>query len=105
MGPKLAKSELSILKKDDWTTSNTLKDADFTDIVAVNKQASTIYLASFNKGLAKMTGLNLDEIYNETNSSLQKRAIYDDWIEVGEFNLTARVICGAPIRKHLNQYL
>ena len=81
--PSWQKSELSILKKDDWTTSNTLKDADFTDIVAVNKQASTIYLASFNKGLAKMTGLNLDEIYNETNSSLQKRAIYDDWIEVG----------------------
>ena len=30
-----------------------------------------------------MTGLNLDGIFNETNSSLQKRAIYDDWIEVG----------------------
>lgn len=81
--PSWHKSELSILKKDNWTTSNVLKDADFIDIVAVNKRESTTYLASFNKGLAKMTGLNLDEIYNEVNSSLQKRAIYDDWIEVG----------------------
>ena len=81
--PRWHKSELSVLKKDDWTTSNTLKDADFIDVVAVNKRGSTIYLASFNKGLAKMTGLNLDEIYNETNSSLQKRAINNDWIEVG----------------------
>ena len=81
--PSWHKSELSILKKDNWTTSNVLKDADFVDIVAVNKRESTTYLASFNKGLAKMTGLNLDEIYNEVNSSLQKRAIYDDWIEVG----------------------
>ena len=30
-----------------------------------------------------MTGINLDVIYDETNSSLQKRAIYDDWIEIG----------------------
>lgn len=81
--PSWLKSELSILKKDDWTTSNALNDADFVDVVAVNKQGATTYLASFNKGLAKMTGLNLDEIYNETNSSLQKRAIYDDWIEIG----------------------
>ena len=68
--PSWLKSELSILKKDDWTTSNALNDADFTDVVAVNKQGATTYLASFNKGLAKMTGLNLDEIYNETNLSL-----------------------------------
>ena len=81
--PSWHKSELSILKKDDWTTSNAIKEADFTDIVAVNKRGSTTYLASFNTGLAKMTALNLDEIYNETNSSLQKRAIHDDWIEVG----------------------
>ena len=81
--PSWHKSELSILKKDDWITSNTLKDAGFRDVVAVNKRGSTTYLASFNKGLAKMTGLHLDEIYNETNSSLQKRAIHDDWIEVG----------------------
>ena len=81
--PRWHKSELSVMKKDDWTTSNTLKDADFIDVVAVNKRGATTYLASFNKGLAKMTGLNLDEIYNETNSSLQKRAINDDWIEVG----------------------
>jgi len=81
--PRWHKSELSVMKKDDWTTSNTLKDADFIDVVAVNKRGPTTYLASFNKGLAKMTGLNLDEIYNETNSSLQKRAINDDWIEVG----------------------
>ena len=81
--PRWHKSELSILKKDDWTTSNTLIDADFIDVVAVNKSGSTTYLASFNKGLAKMTGLDLDVIYNETNSSLQKRAIHDDWIEIG----------------------
>lgn len=82
--PSWHKSELSILKKDDWTISNNLVDADFIDIVAVNKSGPTTYLASFNKGLAKMTGLELDMIYNETNSSLQKRAIHDDWIEIGE---------------------
>lgn len=81
--PGWQKGELSILKKDDWTASNALNNADFTDIVAVNKRGPTTYLASFNKGIAKMTGLDLDVIYNETNSSLQKRAIYDDWIEVG----------------------
>ena len=81
--PNWHKSELSTLKKDDWTTSNTLINADFIDVVAVNKIGPATYLASFNKGLAKMTGLNLDVIYDETNSSLQKRAIYDDWIEIG----------------------
>ena len=58
-------------------------DANFIDVVALKKQGSTTYLASFNVGIAKMTGLNLEEVYNETNSSLQKRAIHDDWIEVG----------------------
>tara|TARA_B100001093_G_scaffold476293_1_gene502531 strand:- start:19364 stop:21628 length:2265 start_codon:yes stop_codon:yes gene_type:complete len=82
--PRWHKSELSILKKDDWTTSNVLKDEDFIDIVAVNKRGPTTYLASFHKGLAKMTGLDLDVIYNETNSSLQKRAVANpDWIEIG----------------------
>ncbi len=81
--PIWQKSELSILKKDNWTVSNALKEEDFSDIVSVAKRGPTTYLASFNKGLAAMTGLNLDEIFNETNSSLQKRAIHDDWIEVG----------------------
>ena len=81
--PRWHQSEVSILKKDDWTSSNTLMDANFRDVVALKKQGSTTYLASFNVGIAKMTGLNLEEVYNETNSSLQKRAIHDDWIEVG----------------------
>ena len=88
--PSWHKSELSILKKDDWTTSNNLFDADFIDIVAVNKSGPTTYLASFNKGLAKMTGLDLDVIYNETNSSLQKRAIHDDWIEIGSIQFDSK---------------
>ncbi len=81
--PSWHRSELSILKKDDWTTSNSLIDADFIDLVAVTKNGASTYLASFNKGLAKMTGLNLDVIYDETNSSLQKRAGVNDWIEIG----------------------
>ena len=81
--PSWHRSELSILKKDDWTTSNSLIDADFIDVVAVTKKGASTYLASFNKGLAKMTGLNLDVIYDETNSSLQKRAGGNDWIEIG----------------------
>ena len=81
--PSWHQSEVSILKKDYWTSSNTLMDANFIDVVALKKQGSTTYLASFNVGIAKMTGLNLEEVYNETNSSLQKRAIHDDWIEVG----------------------
>ena len=81
--PIWQKSELSILKKDNWTISNALKEEDFSDIVSIAKRGPKTYLASFNKGLAAMTGLNLDGIFNETNSSLQKRAIHDDWIEVG----------------------
>ena len=81
--PSWHQSEVSILKKDYWTSSNTLMDANFIDVVALKKQGPTTYLASFNVGIAKMTGLNLEEVYNETNSSLQKRAIHDDWIEVG----------------------
>ena len=81
--PSWHRSELSILKKDDWTTSSSLIDADFIDVVAVTKNGASTYLASFNKGLAKMTGLNLDVIYDETNSSLQKRAGGNDWIEIG----------------------
>lgn len=81
--PSWHRSELSILKKDDWTTSNSLIDADFIDVVAVTKNGASTYLASFNKGIAKMSGLNLDVIYDETNSSLQKRAGVNDWIEIG----------------------
>ena len=81
--PSWHQSEVSILKKDDWTSSNTLMDANFIDVVALKKHGPTTYLASFNVGIAKMTGLNLEEVYDETNSSLQKRAIHDDWIEVG----------------------
>ena len=82
--PSWQKSELSILKTDDWTASNTLITNDFIDVVAVNKNGSSTYLASFSKGIAKMTGLNLEVIYDETNSSLQKRANVNDWIEIGD---------------------
>ena len=58
--PSWHQSEVSILKKDDWTSSNTLMDANFIDVVALKKQGSTTYLASFNVGIAKMTGLNLE---------------------------------------------
>ena len=103
--PSWHKSELSILKKDAWTTSNVLRDADFIDVVAVNKRGAVTYLASFNKGLAKMTGLNLDMIYNETNSSLQRRAIHDDWIEIGAIQFDSEETYGAQTPKLMSHYL
>ena len=82
--PTWLKSELSVFKSDNWTSSNILIDQDFIDVVAVNKNESSIYLASWQKGIAQMTAGNLDVIYNETNSSLQKRALHDDWINIGD---------------------
>lgn len=82
--PTWTKSELSILKTDDWSSTNDLLAQEFKDVVAINQKAGVTYVASWQKGLAKMTGTALEEIYNETNSSLQKRAIHEDWVNIGD---------------------
>ena len=82
--PTWTKSELSTLKTDNWSLTDNLIAQEFTDVVAINKDDAVTYVASWHNGLAKMIGTELDVIYNETNSSLQKRAIHEDWINVGE---------------------
>ena len=82
--PSWTKSELSILKTDDWSLTNGLIEQDFEDAGAINQNAGVTYVASWQKGLAKMIGTELDVIYNETNSSLQKRANHEDWMEIGD---------------------
>jgi len=82
--PAWAKRELSILKTDDWSLSNGLIAQEFGDVVALNQNAGVTYAASWQDGIAKMNGTEIEVIYNETNSSLQKRAVYDDWMEIGD---------------------
>jgi streptogramin lyase len=82
--PTWTKRELSILKIDDWSSTNELIEQEFEDVVAINQNDGVTYAASWQDGLVKMNGTEVEEIYNETNSTLQKRAVYDDWIEVGD---------------------
>ena len=82
--PTWVKRELSIFKVDDWSSSNGLIEQEFEDVVAINQNAGVTYAASWQDGLAKMNGTELEMIYNETNSSLQKRAVHEDWIKIGD---------------------
>lgn len=82
--PSWHKREISMLKSDLWSMSTNLLSTGFQDVVAINQHGGDTYLASWQSGLAKMKGVNLEAIYNETNSSLQKRAVYEDWIEIGD---------------------
>jgi len=82
--PTWQKSELSILKNDLWSTSKTLVDNGLMDIVAINQHEGYTYIASWQKGIAKLAGTEWETLFDENNSSLQKRAIHNDWTNIGD---------------------
>ena len=82
--PTWQKSELSILKNDLWSTSKTLVDNGIMDIVAINQHEGYTYIASWQKGIAKLAGTEWETLFDENNSSLQKRAIHNDWTNIGD---------------------
>lgn len=81
--PTWSKNELSILKADTWTQTNTLVSNNILDPVDVLKRGNITYVASWQSGLAKLENKELSELYTEENSSLQKRHPHDDWINIG----------------------
>ena len=87
--PTWNKTEPSWLAIDEWGIATSFLEEDFTDIVALNKRGEEIYFASWHNGLAKMVNQQI-EIYNETNSSLQKRAIYEDWMLIGDIQFDSK---------------
>ena len=87
--PTWNKTEASWLAIDDWGIATSFLEEEFTDIVALNKRGEETYFASWHNGLAKMVNQQI-EIYNETNSSLQKRAIYEDWILIGDIQFDSK---------------
>jgi len=82
--PTWQKREVSILRSDDWSTSTDLVAMGLQDLVAVNQNKGQTYVSSWQRGLAKISDGRVDVIYDETNSSLQKRAVYEDWMEIGD---------------------
>lgn len=82
--PTWKSREVSVLKSDTWTTSINLAEMGLKDLVAVNQNKGKTYVASWQRGLAKINNGSVEVIYDETNSSLQKRAVYEDWMEVGD---------------------
>ena len=82
--PTWTKSELSILNEDLWSTSNTISDYEILDIVAINQYNGYTYIASWQNGVAKLARTELEAFYDTENSSLQKRAIHEDWINIGD---------------------
>ena len=82
--PTWTKSELSILKEDLWSTSNTILDNDIMDIVAINQHEGHTYIASWQNGIVSLVGTDWETLFDTNNSSLQKRAIHEDWINIGD---------------------
>jgi ligand-binding sensor domain-containing protein len=93
--PTWSKSEISMLKKDNWSHTNTLIENEILDPVAVAKRGSKTYVASWQSGLAELENNELIILYNETNSSLQSRAVHEDWTNIGaiEFDSYGNLWC------------
>ena len=88
--PTWSKHELSVLKSDVWLSSSDMVENGFEDIVAINQNQGQMYVASWQDGVAKMNGLEVELIYDESNSSLKKRTEYEDWIEVGDIQFDSK---------------
>lgn len=93
--PTWSKSELSILRGDYWSNTNVLYENEFWDPIALNQHNNQIYVASWQKGLAAVNETTQFILYNESNSSLQSRAIHNDWTNVGaiEFDSDGNLWC------------
>ena len=96
--PTWSRSELSILKTDDWTNTSTLINNSVLDPVDVVVNGNISYVASWQDGLAVLVDNELSVLFNETNSSLQKRYPHNDWLNVGEikFDSEGNLWCTNP---------
>ena len=93
--PTWSRSEISMLKKDNWSHTNTLLENDIRDPVAIAKNGTQTYVASWQKGVAELVYNDLSILYDETNSSLQSRANHGDWTNIGavEFDSDGNLWC------------
>ena len=93
--PTWSKNELSILKNDFWSQTSTLLENKIHDPVAIAQRGNKTYVASWQKGLAELENNELSILYNNTNSSLQKRFPHEDWINIGaiEFDSEGNLWC------------
>jgi ligand-binding sensor domain-containing protein len=88
--PTWNKQEISMHTSDIWQQTTFLKEMDLSDVVSVNQYGGYTYAASWQQGLIKMKEFNLETIYNEANSTLQKRAVYNDWINIGDLQFDSQ---------------
>ena len=82
--PTWNRQEISRHYLDSWQKTAFLEDLELSDVVAVNQQGKDTYAATWKHGLIKIKDFSLETIYNETNSSLQKRAVNNDWVNIGD---------------------
>lgn len=93
--PTWTKNEVSILKTDDWSATNTLLENEIWDIVAINQDQNKTYIASWQKGLVELDYTDWNTLYDESNSTLQSRAEHNDWVNIGDiqFDSEGNVWC------------
>jgi len=93
--PTWSKNELSILKNDFWSHTSTLLENEIHDPVAIAQKGNITYVASWQDGLAELENKELSILYNNSNSSLQKRFPHDDWTNIGalEFDSQGNLWC------------
>ena len=93
--PTWSKNELSILKNDFWSHTSTLIENEIHDPVAIAQKGNITYVASWQDGLAELENKELSILYNNSNSSLQKRFPHDDWTNIGalEFDSQGNLWC------------
>ena len=93
--PTWSKNELSILKNDFWSHTSTLLENEINDPVAIAQKGNITYVASWQDGLAELENNELSTLYNNSNSSLQKRFPHDDWTNIGaiEFDSEGNLWC------------
>ena len=93
--PTWSKNELSILKNDFWSHTSTLLENEINDPVAIAQKGNITYVASWQDGLAELENNELSILYNNSNSSLQKRFPHDDWTNIGaiEFDSEGNLWC------------
>ena len=93
--PTWSKNELSILKNAFWSHTSTLLENEIHDPVAIAQRGNITYVASWQAGLAELENKELSILYNNSNSSLQKRFPHDDWTNIGalEFDSQGNLWC------------
>ncbi len=81
--PTWSKNEVSTLINDSWTHTTRLVENGIHDPVAIVKKENITYIASWQNGIVEMIENEITNIYDDSNSSLQKRHPHNDWINIG----------------------